>query len=309
MFDIVAVGEILIDLTQTGVTETGVPRCIANPGGAPANLAVAARRLGARTAFIGKVGQDGFGEYLAGVLAENGVDTAGLRRDADALTTMAVVTVAADGERSFAFYRDNTADVRLAPDEVAVPPTRILHFGSVSLTAPLSRRATMEAVAQAKAMGALVTYDPNYRPALWPSEAEAVAEMKKPLAQADILKVSDEELPLLAGTADPAAGSAVLAGYGIPLVLVTLGERGTFYRMGELTGTAAGYAVTVADTNGAGDTFFGAFLAQLAARGGMEGLSEAELAAMVRTANRAASITCSRSGAIPAMPTAEELTQ
>lgn len=307
MKDIITIGEFLIDLTQTGVNEKGIPQFSANPGGAPANVAVAASRLGASSAFIGKVGMDGYGDYLCSVLEENGVDTSGLIRDKDALTTMAVVTVRPDGERSFAFYRENTADVRLAPMELEVKDTKILHFGSVSLTCEPTRSATMEAVRQAKEQGILVTYDPNYRAALWTDEATAVAEMKKPLPLVDVLKVSDEELPLLTGTTDLEEGSKILAAHSIPLVLVTLGGAGSFYRLGEETSIVPGFSVTVADTNGAGDTFFGATLSKLAARGGLDGLTVPELEDIIRFANRAASLTTSRSGAIPAMPDLKEV--
>jgi fructokinase len=308
MTDLTAIGEILIDLTQTGRDARGIPQFAANPGGAPANVAVAARRLGATTAFVGKVGRDGYGRYLRGVLEENGVNTQGLVEDEAALTTLAVVTVDDSGERSFTFYRDNTADVRLSPEDVAVGDTKILHFGSVSLTAEPSRSATLSAVRSAKKQGALISYDPNYRANLWDDPNRAIGEMKAPLPLVDVLKVSDEELVLLTGTADLEVGSQLLAKEGIGLVLVTLGGDGAFFRLGELTGKVPGFSVQVADTNGAGDTFFGAILTKLAARGGLDGLTEEELRTMVTFANRAASLTTSRSGAIPAMPQLHEVT-
>ena len=197
MMDITAIGEVLIDLTQTGVNEQKVPLFAANPGGAPANVAVAAARLGANTAFIGKVGQDGFGAYLTRVLTENQVDVSGLRTD-DAATTMAVVAVSDTGERSFRFVRG--ADCNLKPEEVdtgLIARSKVLHFGSVSLTAGPAREATLFAAQRAREAGVLVSYDPNYRDALWNSQAEAVEWMKKPLPLVDVLKLSDEELPLL----------------------------------------------------------------------------------------------------------------
>ena len=205
MMDITTIGEVLIDLTQTGVSPQNVPLFASNPGGAPANVAVAAARLGAKTAFIGKVGRDGFGAYLTGVLKENGVDVSGLRTDA-APTTMAVVTVSDTGERSFRFVRG--ADSALSPDEVdarLVENTKVLHFGSVSLTAAPARSATLFAARQARAHGVLVSYDPNYRDALWTSREEAVEWMRTPLPLVDVLKLSDEELPLITGTDDPEA--------------------------------------------------------------------------------------------------------
>ena len=235
MKDIVAIGEVLIDLTQKGVDELGVGQYASNPGGAPANLAVAAARLGASTAFVGKVGKDAFGKYLRAVLEENSVDTTGLLEDPTEHTTLAVVSVDETGERSFTFYRDPSADVNLKAEEIPaglLKDTRILHFGSVSLTAEPARSATLYAARTARENGCLVSYDPNYRASLWHSEEEAVREMKNALPLCDILKISDEELPLLTGTTDPAAGSELLLGLGIRLIFVTLGANGAFFRLG-----------------------------------------------------------------------------
>lgn len=309
MTDITAIGEILIDLTQTGVNGAGVPTFAANPGGAPANAAVAASRLGAKTAFIGKVGQDGFGSYLRQVLEENGVDHTGLRTGGD-VTTMAIVSVDASGERDFRFVRG--ADCTLSPEEVslkALNHTKILHFGSVSLTWGIARSATIFAARAARQAGALVSYDPNYRASLWKSRAEAEEWMRIPLPLADIIKLSDEELPLITGSGDLEEGSRILEEQGSSLVLVTLGGRGSFCRWKGESFTVPGVSVTVADTNGAGDTFLGAVLSRLCLRGEkpLEGLEAAELKDILDFANRAAALTCSRSGAIPAMPTLAEL--
>ena len=309
MMDITTIGEVLIDLTQTGVNEQKVPLFAANPGGAPANVAVAAARLGASAAFIGKVGRDGFGAYLTGVLTENGVDASGVRAD-ETPTTMAVVTVAPGGERSFRFVRG--ADALLTEGEVdtaLVEGAKVLHFGSVSLTAEPARSATLFAARHAREHGVLVSYDPNYREALWPDREEAVARMCAPLPLADVLKLSDEELPLLTGTDDPAEGTRRLADRGVSLVLLTLGGEGAFWRWQGETGLVPGVATAVADTNGAGDTFLGAVLSRLVRRGEkpLEGLTVRELEDILAFANRAASKTCSRSGAIPAMPTLAEL--
>ena len=309
MTEITTIGEVLIDLTQTGVNGQNVPVFAANPGGAPANVAVAAARLGASAAFIGKVGRDGFGAYLTGVLTENGVDASGVRAD-ETPTTMAVVTVAPGGERSFRFVRG--ADALLTEGEVdtaLVEGAKILHFGSVSLTAEPARSATLFAARHAREHGVLVSYDPNYREALWPDREEAVARMCAPLPLADVLKLSDEELPLLTGTDDPAEGTRRLADRGVSLVLLTLGGEGAFWRWQGKTGLVPGVATAVADTNGAGDTFLGAVLSRLVRRGErpLEGLTVRELEDILAFANRAASKTCSRSGAIPAMPTLAEL--
>ena len=309
MPDITAIGEILIDLTQTGVNEAGVPVLAANPGGAPANVAVAAARLGAGAAFIGKVGADGLGAYLTHVLRENGVDLSGLRTG-EAATTMAIVSVDASGERDFRFVRGADADLTCGEVDLdLVGRSRFLHFGSVSLTGGAARQTTLYAVEEARRRGVLVSYDPNYRQALWPSREEAVAWMRRPLPLVDVLKLSDEELPLLTGANDPREGTALLWERGIPLVLLTLGGRGACYRLGASFGRVEGVTTTVADTNGAGDTFLGAVLSRLCRRpaGPLEGLTAGELEEIVAFANRAAAKTCSRSGAIPATPTLDEL--
>ena len=297
--DIVTIGEVLIDLTQTGKDERGIPQFAANPGGAPANLAVAAARLGAQTAFIGKVGADAFGRYLKEVLAENKVDVSG----------MAVVSVDAAGERDFSFYRSANADVMLCKEDIsdeALKAAKIVHFGSVSLTADPSRTATLDAAARAKKLGATITYDPNYRANLWKNKEDAIAQMKAPLPLVDILKVSDEELPLLTGTTDCAEGTAQLAQNGIRLIFVTLGANGVFYRFGDKTGHVAGVPCKVGDTNGAGDTFFGAALSKLC-KEELDTLTVDKLEGILAFANKAASITTSRHGAIPAMPTLAEV--
>ena len=307
--DIVTIGEVLIDLTQTGRDERGIPQFAANPGGAPANLAVAAAKLGAQTTFIGKVGEDAFGRYLTEVLQENKVDTHYMVNDADHPTTMAVVSVDASGERDFSFYRSANADVMLCKEDIpeeALKATKIVHFGSVSLTADPARTATLDAAARAKKLGAIITYDPNYRANLWHSEEEAITQMKAPLPLVDILKVSDEELPLLTGTADCENGTAQLAQNGIRLIFVTLGANGVFYRFGEKTGHVAGVPCKVGDTNGAGDTFFGAALSKLC-KEDLNSLTADKLESILAFANKAASITTSRRGAIPAMPTLTEV--
>ncbi|MCI9002370.1 MAG: carbohydrate kinase [Oscillibacter sp.] len=307
--DVTAIGEILIDLTQTGTNESGVPQFSANPGGAPANVAVAAARLGAKPAFWGKVGDDAFGAYLRKVLTENGVDTAGLRTGSQP-TTMAIVSVDGTGERSFRFLRG--ADRDICPEEVdedAVFKTKILHFGSVSLTAGMSRSATIFAARTAHRNGGLVSYDPNYRPALWANRAEAAEWMTIPLPLVDIIKLAKEELPLITGTTDLEEGARILEERGISLIMVTLGSEGVFCRWRGEAWKQPGVPVKVADTNGAGDTFLGAVLSRLCLRGEkpLEGLTGAELKDILAFANRAAAFTCSRSGAIPAMPTLAEL--
>ncbi|WP_405356194.1 carbohydrate kinase [Ruminococcus sp.] len=313
MFDVLTIGEMLIDLTQTGISDKGIPVYIAFPGGAPANVAVAAAKLGANTAFIGKVGNDAFGKLLVDTVKNNGVNADGMIVTDTANTTLAVVSLQENGERDFAFYRKGFADTQLSESEISddtLKNTRILHFGSVSMTEDPSRTATFNSALRAKNMGATVTYDPNYRASLWGSLDDALVQMKMPLSIVDILKISDEELPLLADTDDPEQGTKLLSDlYGIPLILLTLGAKGAYYRFGDCTGLCEGVKVKVADTNGAGDTFFGAFLSGMAGLGKYKPseLSEDEIRELVTFANKAASITTSRSGAIPAMPTLDEV--
>ena len=317
--DVLTLGELLIDLTQTGADENGIPQYKAFPGGAPANVAVAASRLGAQTGFIGKIGRDAFGAQLRKTLDEDRVDTSFLFETADVPTTLAIVSVDASGERSFAFYRDPGADTQLTAEEANAFLSGglpfILHFGSLSLTTEPSRSAALAAVKGAREKGVLISYDPNYRASLWKDEGEAVHWMKAPLDMVDILKISDEELVLLTGTDDLEEGSRKLCGYGIRLVMITLGSEGVFYRLKgaedsdpaeDLCGRVSAEPVEVCDTNGAGDTFLGAVLSQFA---GKSGIPEdcIQLEEILAFANRAAALTCSRAGAIPAMPTAEEL--
>ena len=306
---ITAVGEILVDMTETSVDERGIKHFAANPGGAPANVAVAAAKLGAETAFIGCVGDDVFGTMLRDTLVQNGVDVSGLQVSETASTTLAVVTVDAKGERSFSFCRKPGADTRMdgAKAAAAAAGTGIVHFGSVSLTDPDSRRATVTAVKAAKEAGAIVSYDPNYRASLWADRETAVREMRAPLSLCDIVKISDEETALLTGAQDPKEAARILCEGGAKLVLVTLGAKGALWRCGGESGVVPGCPVKVADTNGAGDTFFGALLSRIALRGGLGNLDAQEITGIVAYANRAAALTTSRPGAIPAMPTRSEL--
>lgn len=314
MPEIVTVGEALIDLTQTMEDSAHIRHYAAFPGGAPANVAVAAARLGAETAFIGKVGRDAFGASIKETLCRNQVDVTGLYESGQDLTTLAVVSVDAAGERSFAFYRTPGADTQLTREEAVraleaygEKPV-FLHFGSVSLTAEPARSATLGAARRARELGILLSYDPNYRANLWPDQETAVERMKEPLPLCHVLKLAEEELELLTGCQDLEAGSLSLyQKYGTPLIVVTLGAGGSFYRLGGFTGRVAAQTVQVADTNGAGDTFLGALLSRLVLCGGLEGLTPEKMEGELDFANRAAALTCTRPGAIPAMPVLDEV--
>ena len=265
---ITSIGEILIDLTQTGTTENGVPEFAAYPGGGPANLAVAAARLGADTAFIGKVGNDSFGDLLRRTLVENNVNADHLYTDPTENTTVAVVSLDEQGERSFIFYRSP---------------------GAVSL------------LTQEEAIAGLAG-----RPKLF-HFADAAYRIKQALPLCDILKIDSTELELLTGTKDLERGTAELAKYGILLVLVTLGADGAFYRYRNKTGHVPTIPCKVVDSNGAGDSFFGAVLVKLSELDLSKPVSIEKLEEIITFANKMASITISRSGAIPAMPTLAEV--
>ena len=320
-------GEVLIDLTQTGTDENGIPQFKAFPGGAPANVAVAASRLGADTGFIGKIGDDSFGRSLRKTLEADQVGVEYLFESPEVPTTLAIVSVDSKGERSFSFYRDPGADTQLSAEEAlqflsdsgpSGNKPYIFHFGSLSLTTEPSRGAALMAAERARESGLLISYDPNYREALWDSVEDAIYWMKTPLHLVDILKISDHELVLLTGTDDLEEGSRILAECGIKLIMITLGSEGVFFRLhsggdtgADQTGTVPGETVRVCDTNGAGDTFLGAVLARLTQRheagGDFKDLKRDDLTEILTFANRAAAVTCSRPGAIPAMPTLEEL--
>lgn len=224
---ITTIGEILVDMTQTHI-ENGIPHFAANPGGAPANVAVAASKLGVESAFIGCVGADLYGELLRKTLEENGVDVTGLQVTPKANTTLAIVMVDSGGERTFSFYRKPGADTMIDAAQAIrdLGDTGILHFGSVSLTDPACRDAVITVVQAAKKAGTLITYDPNYRAALWEHEDAAVLQMRAVLSLCDIVKISDEETMLLCGVKDPEEALEKLMGLGIRLAVVTLGPHG-----------------------------------------------------------------------------------
>lgn len=306
---IVSIGELLVDLTQTGTDKNGIPQYAANPGGAPANVAVAASLMGAEAAFIGKVGCDSFGMMLRDTLKSKNVDISGLLLDKSAPTTLAVVSLDSDGERSFSFYRKNTADIKLAANEVnysLIDKCDILHFGSVSLTNEPSAGAVVSAVEYAKTNGKIVSYDPNYRPLLWEDETSAVTKMRDLLKSVDIIKASDDEALLLTGEKDIKSAAKKLLGEGIGIVLVTLGERGAYYLTEFCDGYCDGFTGETADTNGAGDTFFGTFLSLADDYESLRRNDGGALAEAVRFSCAAAGLSTRKNGAIPSMPTKEQ---
>lgn len=312
MIDVVALGELLIDFTPAGVSEQGACLLARNAGGAPANVLAMLSILGKKTALIGKVGKDGFGTFLKETLEKNGIDVSGLIISENEPTTLAFVQLNERGERSFDFYRRNSADVMLREDEVSerlLQECRLFHFGSVSMTEEPARSATLHAAERAKKLGKMISYDPNFRPALWKSRTEAVKVMRSGLSFADVVKVSDDEAELLTGEKDFLKGAKLLVDGGVKLALVTAGEQGTWYAsISGYTGHVPSAAVQVADTTGAGDTFFGALLGQLLdCDRPLEEIPETRLYEMIRFANVAGALCTTGRGAIASMPSREQI--
>jgi fructokinase len=307
---VLALGELLIDFVpeQRGVTLAEARTFLKAPGGAPANVAVGVARLGVSSGFIGKVGDDPFGHHLADVLRDAGVDVSQVRFDAEARTALAFVSLTAEGERDFMFYRHPSADMRHRPDEIddaVVRAASILHVGSISLIGESSALATRHAVRVAREAGTLVSYDPNLRLPLWPS-AEAAAEgIRSLLPYADVIKVSDEEVAFLTGSDDLAAARE-LRPATCSLLLVTRGDAGVDYLLPGGEGSVPGFEVEIHDTTGAGDAFTAAVLAALARSPDLT-RDRAALEATLRRANAFAALTITRPGAIPAMPSRDRL--
>ena len=305
-YDIAALGELLIDFTDSGVSPGGMRLFERNPGGAPANVLTAAARFGRRTAFLGKVGNDMHGQFLRDTLADAGIDVSGLVLAEDVFTTLAFVTLNDRGERGFSFARKPGADTCLRQEELnaaVLDGCRVLHVGSLSLTDEPARGATFAAVERAKAAGAVISYDPNYRAALWRDAETAAARMRSMVPYADVMKLSDEETALLTGETDPAAAVAVLLGQGVKCAAVTLGAGGALTATADGTRRVPGFSVEAVDTTGAGDAFWGGFLHRmLALDKAPEELTADEAADCARWGNATAAVCVTRRGAIPAMP-------
>ena len=306
-FDVVALGELLVDFTQNGLSGQGNLLFEANPGGAPANVLAMLRKLGKRCAFLGKVGKDSFGDMLERTVEEAGIDVRALKRDKEIPTTLAVVHTFPNGDRDFSFYRKPGADIMLRPeelDEELLRETRIFHFGTLSLTDEPCKSATVRAYEIAKEAGALISFDPNLRPPLWPDEESARAAIEWGLSRCDILKIADNEIEFMTGETDFDKGAAILKARfpQIRLLNVTAGGDGShsFYG-GRHVFVPACKLGGVIETTGAGDTFCGSVL-NFVLENGLDGLTDAQLEAMLRFANTAAYIVTTKKGAIRAMP-------
>ncbi|MCC8028322.1 MAG: carbohydrate kinase [Lachnospiraceae bacterium] len=310
-FDVAALGELLIDFTENGVSPQGNPLLEANPGGAPCNVLAMLSRLGKRTAFIGKIGKDAFGSRLRETVRDCGIDVRGLAEDDQVHTTLAFVHTQPDGDRAFSFYRDPGADRMLRREEIPedlIRGARIFHFGTLSSTHEPAREATRYALRTARESGCLISFDPNLREPLWDSMEDARREIEYGLAACDILKISDNEVEFLTGTADYEKGVEKLReSFRLPLVFVTLGKDGSmaFYRERVVRADAFPQAHTV-ETTGAGDTFAACALNYILEHG-MDGLTDRQLRELLTFANAGASLITTRKGALKVMPSADEI--
>ena len=310
-YDVIALGELLIDFIQNGISEQGNLLFEANPGGAPCNLLSMLAKLGHKTAFIGKVGKDSFGKKLQEVLAQVGIDTAYLARDEEVPTTLALVHTLPDGDRDFSFYRNPGADMRLTKKEIpkeAIENSKIFHFGTLSMTHQGVREATKKALKMAKEAGVMISFDPNLRPPLWENLEIAREQVLYGLTFCDILKISDNEIQWLTGEEDYTLGVQwILERYQIPLILVSMGREGSrAHYKGEMIEVPAFLQKNTIDTTGAGDTFGGCIL-HFICEYGLENLTKEQLKEMLCFANAAAAIVTTRKGALGVMPTKEEI--
>ena len=310
-YDVVALGELLIDFTQNGFSEQGNGLFEANPGGAPCNVLSMLNNLGKKTAFIGKVGKDQFGLTLKKTLEELGIETENLMMDEDVHTTLALVHTFEDGDRDFSFYRNPGADMMLRADELKedlISDTRLFHFGTLSMTHDGVKDATIKAVTKAKEAGALISFDPNLREPLWDSLDHAKEEIRWGLGQCDILKISDNEIQWLTGKEDFTEGvAAIRAEFPIPLILVSMGKDGSraYYQDGYVE-VAPFLQENTIETTGAGDTFCACIINYVLDHG-LTGLTDDQLQEMLTFANAAASIITTRKGALRVMPTFDEV--
>ncbi|MBQ6997714.1 MAG: carbohydrate kinase [Oscillospiraceae bacterium] len=307
MIDVVAIGELLIDFTCLQTDADGYPTMAAHPGGAPANFLAALAKFGAKTALLGKVGKDAFGNMLIGSLEKAGIDTRGIVQDKAVFTTLAFVTLDAQGDREFSFARKPGADTCLKFEELRlelIDEAKIFHFGTLSLTDEPSRSATVQAVAYARQKGKLITFDPNLRKPLWPAPEAAKEQMLWGLEQADVVKISDEEVDFLFGLSPEEGAEYILAHFGVRLVFVTCGAKGCVFRSaGEKGSVGAVPGICVVDTTGAGDIFGGSAVWKLLTeQTSPEQLSEAQLREIAAFACTAASLSTTRPGGISSVP-------
>lgn len=312
LYDVTAMGEMLIDFTLNGQSEQGNNLFEACPGGAPCNVLAMLNKLGRKTAFIGKVGEDQFGRLLKGTIDELGIETKGLILDKEIHTTLAFVHTFPDGDREFSFYRKPGADMMLTEEEVdydLIRQSRIFHFGTLSMTDEPVRSATKKALEVAKEAGCLITFDPNLRPPLWNSLDEAKKQMEYGFQYCDMLKISDNEIQFVSGKEDYDEGICYLQDkYNIPLIFLTMGKDGSRAYYKDIRVERKGFQVKAIETTGAGDTFCGCSIHGLLTHG-LEGLTEEILGDMLTYANAGAALITMKKGAIRSMPEPENITK
>ena len=309
MYDVIALGELLIDFASRSTDSAGYPTMAALPGGAPGNFLAALNAYGKKTAFLGKVGDDAFGNLLVGTVKAAGIETKGILVDPTVFTTLAFVTFDETGDRSFSFARKPGADTQLKWEEVdtsIIDEAKVFHFGTLSLTDEPVRTTTQKAVAYAKAAGKLITCDPNLRKPLWKSEEAAKEQILWSLHQADVVKISDEEVEFLWNCSPEEGADKLLAEFGVSLAMVTLGPKGCLLKTTNARFQTHGPKVNPVDTTGAGDIFGGSALSRLLELDkAIAGLTEEDLAYIARFATTAASLSTEFAGGIPSIQSKE----
>ena len=312
VYDVTAMGEMLIDFTLNGQSDQGNNLFEACPGGAPCNVLAMLNKLGRKTAFIGKVGEDQFGRLLRDTIDELGIETKGLLLDREIHTTLAYVHTFPDGDREFSFYRKPGADMMLSEEEVdyeLIRQSKVFHFGTLSMTDEPVRSATKKALETAKAAGCLITFDPNLRPPLWDSLDMAKEMMEYGFRYCDMLKISDNEIQFVTGKEDYDEGIRILQEkYHIPLIFLTMGKEGSRAYYQDLRVEKKGFTVKAIETTGAGDTFCGCAIHGLLTHG-MDGMNEEVLGEILTYANAGAALITMKKGAIRSMPDPENITK
>lgn len=305
LYDVIAMGELLIDFTMNGQSEQGNSMFEACPGGAPCNVLAMLNKLGRKTAFIGKVGQDQFGRLLKETIQESGIETKGLVMDENVRTTLAFVHTFPDGDREFSFYRNPGADMMLSDVEVdydLICQSKVFHFGTLSMTDEPVRTATKKAITAAKEAGCLITFDPNLREPLWKSLDDAKEAMEYGFRYCDMLKISDNEIQFISGKEDYDEGIRYLQEkYHIPVIFLTMGKEGSRAYYKDIRVEKAGFTVKAIETTGAGDTFCGCAINGLL-KYGLEGLTRETLEEILTYANAGAALITLKKGAIRSMP-------
>lgn len=311
MIDVTALGEILIDFTPCDKSEAGQRVFEQNPGGAPANVLACLNKCGKKTAFIGKVGNDMHGQFLVDVLEDSGICTDGVVVDDSVFTTLAFVALSDSGERSFSFARKPGADTCLTQEELKeeiIRDSKVFHIGSLSLTAEPAKGTTFKALEIAKEAGCIISYDPNYRAPLWDSKEAAIEGMRSVVSYVDVMKISDEETALLTDIVEPEGAAKKLVDMGVSVVAVTLGADGALVCTAEGSIVVPGFKADMVDTTGAGDSFWGGFLKCLLESGKKpEDISLQEATEFAKYGTAVASLCVEKRGAIPAMPSVEEI--